>query len=100
MIIDFESKYIKKQKASLLWSKYRNGRPCLSIVSGGETLCVASVNLPDAIIPDGYIAIKDYSENEGVLKSLQANGIVNGVWGYIRSGFVAIPIVKILVEQA
>lgn len=38
-----------------------------------EPVCTASVNPPDGLkLPTGQIAIKDWSENEGVLPSLLA----------------------------
>ena len=46
-------------------------------------------------LPNNMAAIKDYSENEGILKSLIEQGIVEKTTSYISSGYVEIPVVKI-----
>jgi hypothetical protein len=61
-----------------------------------ETICVASVNMPEVRLQAGEICIKDYSENESVLEELQRHGIVGPVLHYVSSGFVEIPIVRVL----
>lgn len=40
--------------------------------------------------------IKDYSENEGLLKQLVDKGFVQEIGATVRSGFVEIPEVKLL----
>ena len=46
--------------------------------------------------PEGCAAIKDYSENEGMLAILIASGIVEETGQYFKAGFVEFPIVRIL----
>lgn len=46
-------------------------------------------------LPDGLVAIKSYSENEGLLEQLISLGLVTEVVSYASSGFVSIPICKI-----
>jgi len=58
-----------------------------------ETIAVATVNIPQLIT--GELAIKDYSENEGMLDALIAAGIVEPPHRYYPSGFVKIPIVEV-----
>ena len=48
----------------------------LFIKETGEPMCIASVNLPSLRLEPGEIAIKDYSENEGILDCLVSNNIV------------------------
>ena len=43
------------------------------------------------------LAIKDYSENEGMLDFLVRNGIVEKPHRYENSGFVRVPVCKIIV---
>lgn len=80
-------------------SRYTNDRPALILIEAesGEQYCVASVNLPDDDIRDGEIAIKDYSENAGVLDALIDGGVVSEPIGYISSGFVDVPVCRLLV---
>lgn len=65
----------------------------LVVASTGEPF--ASINLPSLNHSETVIAIKNYSENEGMLEFLQENGIIKDVVGIDRSGFVSVPIVKI-----
>jgi hypothetical protein len=55
---------------------------------------VATVNLPDAPLLGNQTFIKDYSENEGMLKALQDAGIVKDTGLRVRSGFVQVPIAE------
>ena len=46
-------------------------------------------------LPNNMAAIKDYSENEGILKALIEQDIVEKATSYISSGYVDIPVVKV-----
>ena len=48
-------------------------------------------------VPAGHVAVKDYSENEGMLHALIAAGIVGKPIGTISSGFVGMNICPLLV---
>jgi uncharacterized protein YegP (UPF0339 family) len=76
---------------------YSNGRQAIKIISlpKGELVTKATINVPDIILEDGEVIIKDYSENEGVLKFLQENNIVGPVLDDLISGFETVYIVKI-----
>lgn len=59
-----------------------------------EPMTVATVNLGP--LPDDRIAIKDYSENEGMVKSLAAAGFIEpSPCETVDSGFVRIPVHKL-----
>ena len=60
----------------------------------GFPVLVASVAIEESLTPD-QIAIKDYSENEGVLKFLTEKEIISSPLKYFNSGFVRIPICQI-----
>jgi hypothetical protein len=45
-------------------------------VFAGERVCSATVNVPEAVLLDGEILIKDWSENKGILEVLVNAGIV------------------------
>lgn len=88
--------------------KYHNGRTALSYVSYDEDMgmneqqCVASVNLSDNInveFTDDTIAVKNYSENEGILDMMIAAGHVSKPLLWVEQGFVKIPICKLLIKE-
>lgn len=61
----------------------------------GEPWATASVN-PLLELPEGYVAIKNWSENEGIERDLLDAGIVEGQpVKHIPSGFVTIPVYKL-----
>ena len=58
-------------------------------------ICVCTVN-PGERVDDGRIAIKDYSENEGMADTLLEMGIIKGKPLYtIPSGWVQIPVYEL-----
>jgi hypothetical protein len=61
-----------------------------------EPFMVASVNLPDEKLENDEIAIKNYSENKGILEALIEAKIVSEPLRFVQSGFVSIPICKLL----
>lgn len=83
-------------------SRYsQNGNNALMIVvtdeEGNEIepYCVCSVN-PGKSIPEDQIAVKDYSENKGMVDFLRAEGIIEGdPTESISSGFVTIPVFRL-----
>lgn len=71
----------------------------LNEATTGEPWLTASVNV-DAELAEDEVAIKDYSENEGVLAALVEAGIVSQPIKIISSGFVNIPICKLLISKS
>lgn len=61
----------------------------------GEPIATSTVNIPGLL--EGYVAVKDYSENEGMLEALQNAGIVGPTEFLMPQGFVDIPVCKLLV---
>ena len=55
-------------------------------------IATITVNIP-GLAPD-ELAIKDYSENEGMLESLMAKDLIELPHRYVVSGFVSLPIVR------
>lgn len=77
--------------------EYANGRPALVLVDAedGSPIAAATVNLPDVTLGRNQVAIKDWSENEGLLKALTAAGVVKPTGQTVRSGFVEAPICEL-----
>lgn len=82
-----------------VWRKYHNGRRRLDLIDAkdGTPVMTPTVNVSEVQLSKNETIIKDYSENEGVLKFLQMNGIVGPVKREIGVGFVSCPIVDFLV---
>ena len=82
----------------LTWTTYAfNGNVAITAndINDGSPIGVLSVNTAEEL-PSDVVAIKDYSENEGVLKSLIDNGVVDEPEDWIQSCFVEIPVCRIL----
>ncbi len=79
-----------------------NKRTCIRIVDceGGSPLCTATINLPDIDIESNEVAIKDYSENRGLLRQLIHYNIISQPIRYVRIGDERIPICKLLISKS
>lgn len=77
---------------------HQNGRIALFLVGleNGERIACATINL-DAIevLEPEMVAIKNYSENVGMLAALMAAGVVHSPDDYIPSGFVLVPVCRL-----
>lgn len=60
----------------------------------GEPIAKATINLPDVYLADNEIIIKSYSENEGVLESLQMAGLISQTIRQVQTGFSTASIVE------
>lgn len=74
-----------------------NGNAALEATcEDGEPWGVLTVNLPGADIPRDCVAVKDYSEGSGNLRTLADAGLVEPCpVSVVRSGFVPIPVCRL-----
>jgi len=88
-------------KVYIQQKRYANGRVRLDLLDlmDGFPHSIATVNLPDVLLEDNEILVKDYSENEGMLDFLTANNIVIPTDKGVHSGFVWIPVCKLNPES-
>jgi hypothetical protein len=56
----------------------------------------ATVNLPDEVLGEDEVIIKNYSENEGCLPFLISNGVVSPVERWVGHGMA---VVKLLISM-
>ena len=77
-------------KCRVDYAKYANGRTAMQLVdvNTGESVAMVTVNLPDAPLAEGYVFIKDWSENEGVLDALDRAGVVKATARVVPTGYV------------
>ena len=75
---------------------FPNGRPCLLV--GGDRV---AVNVPEDVWPvrKDEVLVKDYSECEGALRALVAAGVVAEPHAFVRSGWVELPVCRLLVRS-
>ena len=85
--------------AKLVKRAYSNNNVAIQAVDpeDGETIAILTVNTGDKVDKD-HVAIKDYSENEGALASLKEAGIIGEPEYFLSSGFVTVPVCKLLKE--
>lgn len=102
-IFEYTSKFGTKYMVNFVVGRYGNGNLALEMMGAagteyeGEPIVRVTVN-PDIPLPDTQIAIKDYSENEGMVDFCKGLGIIGELVGVIPSGWVEIPVYK-LTEQ-
>lgn len=78
-----------------------SGRPSIRVITAelDEPMAAASTNLDIPLGPD-EVAIKNWSENEGLLEVLIAHGIVDSPHRTVPSGYVDVPICRYYPEKA
>jgi len=90
----------KNYKGQITVTTYANGDYSLSLTSlkHGPIARIARITtwVPD-LAPDEY-AIKNWSENEGMLEALVDQDIVHPSHRDVDTGFVTVPIVKLKVS--
>lgn len=71
-------RYAPSATLTLKSHRYANGRLAIQAIDcdTGEPVAMMTVNLPDVSLAPDEILIKDYSENQGVLKTLYRAGLV------------------------
>lgn len=90
------SKYAANNQISLHLIAADTEHNKLIDVFPGEPIATCTVCLPEYKFEEKETAIKDYSENEGMLQFLVENGIVKDTHKVTYSGYVTIPIVEVL----
>lgn len=85
----YKAKYCEPNNIALVACTNDNGLK--------EEFGIVSVN-PSEVLKDRHVAIKNWSENEGMLNVLIREGIVSTPSHFIKSGFIDIPVCELLVE--
>ena len=81
-------------KVTIRKRNYSNGRPALELLTAEDNYpyAVATVNLPDVVLGQNELLVKDYSENEGMLNFLVENSIVYPTSRGVQSQHVWFPL--------
>lgn len=88
----------KEWKCKVHRARYGNGRVALTLDEIGtyDPIAVVTVNLPDVPLEEGEIIIKNWSENEGILKAMFNAGWISESKRQVKTGFVKADIVDLL----
>lgn len=83
------------------FSRYASGNLRIDLRDAdGFPFATCTTDLPGKRLTSQVAYIKDYSENIGVLDLLIRNKIISEPLGYMPSGYVRIPMCRVLVEVA
>ena len=87
-------------KLSLSFGKYKNGQTAIQLLdtSDGLPYATASVCVEDHLLKEDEVAIKDYSENQGIMDSLVEAGIIEYPHAFIQFNYVKIPVCKLTIK--
>jgi hypothetical protein len=77
--------------------KYANGQTRIQLYDtiDGMPYATATTAVENGLLKEGEVAIKDWSENAGILDSLINADIVEEPHAFIQSGYVKVPICKL-----
>jgi hypothetical protein len=71
------ARFFKLNKDHIIKKSYGNGRIAIALFDPEQgPTATLTVNVPELPLNEGEVFIKDYSENEGVLKDLKQAGLV------------------------
>ena len=76
-------------ECDVVFDQYENGRTAIRLTENGSPFATATINDPEIWLEPGQVIIKDYSENEGMVKALQDAGIVQPLYPYPLGQFNA-----------
>lgn len=92
----------KDWECGLKFGLHANGGTAIQLISLQEPfdlIAIATKNLPIKLLSI-EVAIKDYSENEGMLQALIDAGVVHPPHKYYKTEYVVFPICEITEETA
>ena len=96
MTITHKSKY-GTYELSITFAKYANGQTAIKLwdMTDGFPYATPSLCVEDHLLKEDEVAIKDYSENEGLLEALIEAEVIEHPHAFIQSSHVKIPICKL-----
>ena len=82
---------------SVQFSHYHDNNLRISLVDlvDGSPVATATTNIEGVKLASNEVCIKDYEENEGMLKALKNAGIVEHMVDMAQSGYVYVPVVQL-----
>ena len=83
------------------FAKYaNNNRTAIELIHAteGDSVAMATINVPDEELEEDEVVIKDYSENEGMFEALVNANIISESVYHVATGMIMSPVCKLLVE--
>jgi hypothetical protein len=79
--------------------KYQQGNPAIELydLEDGFPFGKSTVNIPG--LAEDEVAVKDYSENKGMLDFLVDNGIIYPPHRSESSGYATVPVCKLVLDK-
>jgi hypothetical protein len=94
----FTTVKFKKWICFIEMGTYSNGRKAIELINAknGESVLVATINVPEILINENEVIIKNYTENEGVLDALIKAKVISTPVRTIQNEFISAPICKLI----
>ena len=84
---------LHNEKLKPVFLRYGTGNTAIRLLdSNNNPYTTCTINLPDMDLETNQVAVKNYSENEGMLDALLKAEIVQEPLRFVRSGSTVIPI--------
>ena len=83
-------------KCEVMIQKYGTGNPAVRLldIEDGMPIATASVNIDGLDLDE--VAIKNYSENEGMYDALLKAGVITPKHRNLSTGYVTVPVCKLI----
>jgi len=93
----YDSPFGSRYLVFIRGEKYPDGSPKIQLYdsSDGTPYAIATTKI-QGVLQEGEVAVKDWSENEGMLNFLVENRFVEKPHRFVEQGYVKIPICKLI----
>ena len=79
-----------------LFNKYNNGNTKIQLVDSHTLMPIAEATAKSEKLEDYEVAIKDHSDDKGLLTALMEAQLVSKPHRYICSGYMNVPVCRVL----
>jgi hypothetical protein len=86
-------------RVMLHFGRYAQGNPAIELYDLDDGFPFAKSTINMSGLGKDEVAVKNYSENEGMLDFLIENGIVHPPYKTEQSGFVTVPVCKLKIDR-
>lgn len=79
-----------------LFNRYNNGNTKIELIDSYTFMPIAEATAKSEKLEENEVAIKDHSENKGLLTALMEAKLVSKPHRYICSGYTNVPVCRVL----